>query len=340
MISFKKKNILVVPFITFLLVCNTTTFQNKSFINWLKSSVPPLLKKYKVPGISIAIVEHLRVSGKFVFGKRKLGSKMKINEETIFEACSMSKPVFSFAVLKLKEKGKFDINKPLDSYLKKPFVKGDKRSRLVTARMVMTHTTGLPNWRRKKPLKFISDPGKKYTYSGEGFTWLTKAIKSIVGKDLNSWLKKNLLIPIGMKRSSYIWEKNFERNFAWGHGYYGDVKKRSPFKKVNAAYSLYTTPTDYAKFIITVMKQCKKGYIKLMVEPIFRIGKDKYRSMGFVIEKKGNIRLISHTGHNGTGFTCYTLFCPEKKTGIVVMTNAESGKKVCKFIIDKFLNTI
>ncbi len=310
----------------------------------LRLYLPSKMEELKVPGAGIAVVEKRRIAGTLYLGKRKAGERERIDGSTVFEACSMSKPLFSYAVLKLAEKGIFDIDKPLDSYLGKPFVKGDKRSGMVTARMVMTHTTGLPNWRRGKPLAFICDPGKRYTYSGEGFTWLTLAVEKAIHEPLHLWMEKNILKPMGMERSSYIWKRAFQKDFAWGHGYKGEPKRRRPFLAVNAAYSLYTTPRDYAMFLVEMLRNGKpekkwrlsQRHKDLMIKPIFRTGKNKYRSLGFVVTVENGKAYVSHSGHNKTGFRCCSWFSPEDGCGIVVMTNGEAGNKLCSFVMKEF----
>ena len=65
-----------------------------------------------------------------------------VDTETIFEAASMSKPLFCYAALKLVEEGKFDLDRPLDSYLEKPYLPDEAAAGKITGRMVMTHRTG------------------------------------------------------------------------------------------------------------------------------------------------------------------------------------------------------
>jgi CubicO group peptidase (beta-lactamase class C family) len=109
----------------------------------------------------------------------------KVNDLTLYEAASITKPVFAFAVQRLAERGVIDLDKPLYLYLPYEDIAYDDRYKLMTARHVLTHRTGFPNWRSmnedgKLNLKFT--PGTGYGYSGEGFEYLKMVIEKITGK--------------------------------------------------------------------------------------------------------------------------------------------------------------
>jgi len=83
----------------------------------------------------------------------------------MFEAASMSKPLFAYAVMKLCEKGVMNLDTPLTKYTPERFLKGDPRLDFITARHVLSHTSGFQNWRsEKEALKIHFTPGEKYLY--------------------------------------------------------------------------------------------------------------------------------------------------------------------------------
>ena len=93
----------------------------------------------------------------------------------------MSKPLFTYAALQLVESGKLDLDTPLDHYLPSPYLPDDPRTGEITPRMVMAHTTGLPNWRKGGwraggPLPLRFPPGTRFSYSGEGYLYLQRAV--------------------------------------------------------------------------------------------------------------------------------------------------------------------
>jgi CubicO group peptidase (beta-lactamase class C family) len=108
----------------------------------LNTTVPHLLKEGDVPGLSIAIIKDGKIFLNQGFGVMSASSKEPVNDNTVFEAASLSKPVFAYAVLKLVDAGKLDLDKPLVQYLGKAYIENDDRQNLITARRVLTHTTG------------------------------------------------------------------------------------------------------------------------------------------------------------------------------------------------------
>ena len=106
--------------------------------------IPQLMSELRVPGTSISIIRNGRISWRKNFGVKDQISGDPVDDDTIFEAQSMSKPVFAYRVLKLAEQGVLDLDAPLTRYTQDRFVQGDSRLELITARRVLSHTTGLP----------------------------------------------------------------------------------------------------------------------------------------------------------------------------------------------------
>src|SRR5262249_26786218 len=140
-----------------------------------------------------------------------------VDDNTVFEAASLSKPVFAYAVLKLVEQGKIGLDVPLTKYLPKPYVDGDPRLEKITARIVLSHRTGFPNWRGPNPLTFHFTPGEAFSYSGEGFVYLQRVVEQIESKPLNDVMAELVFNPLGMTSSSYVWRADFDELTATGH---------------------------------------------------------------------------------------------------------------------------
>ncbi|WP_315815533.1 serine hydrolase domain-containing protein [Paraflavitalea speifideaquila] len=126
---------------------------------------------YKIPGASLALIKDGRVVYHKVYGVKNAFTGEAVDSLTLFEAASVTKPVFAFAVLRLAERGLIDLDKPLYLYLPYKDIEDDERYKLMTVRHVLTHRTGFPNWRDGK-LTLLFTPGEKYNYSGEGFEYL------------------------------------------------------------------------------------------------------------------------------------------------------------------------
>ena len=314
----------------------------------LDEVTPDLMATHKTPGVSIALVADGDIVWRQCFGVTQADSEDPVTTDTIFEACSMSKPVFAYAFLKLVEEGQFDLERPLVEYLDKPYIPDDPRHEEISAKMVLTHTTGFPNWRKGgwrsgNPLAVRFQPGAKFGYSGEGFWYLQQVVEQVVGKETEPWMQSLLLQPLDMRRSSFTWQPEFESLAAAGHDRQGDAKEdRGLYHQANTAFTLYTTPTDYALFLVEIMRKDRSARhslssetIRTMLEPTIETDRPKvWRSLGWVATKSDTGTLISHSGSNGTGFRCYAQFDPVRRSGLVIMTNAVNGDGVWQGIVN------
>src|SRR5258706_12038233 len=179
--------------------------------------VPELLKDGDVPGLSLAIVRDGRIELQRAYGVKDAARGTPVDAGTVFEAASLSKPVFAYAVLKLVDAGKLDLDAPVAKYLPGDYVE-DPRQGAITARRVLSHTTGFPNWRPNgQQLKIHFAPGERFSYSGEGFVYLQKAVERLTGQTLDAVMKRLVFEPLPMARTSYVWGGPSEPLKARGH---------------------------------------------------------------------------------------------------------------------------
>jgi CubicO group peptidase (beta-lactamase class C family) len=139
----------------------------ESHVTAWEAGIPRWLHETKMPAVSIAIIRNGRLAWQRAFGVKDTGTNEPVDINTPFAACSNTKPVFAYGVLKLCEKRVLDLDTPLTTYTKRRITK-DARVERVTARHVLSHTTGFPNWRQKEELPIEFEPGSKFQYSGEG----------------------------------------------------------------------------------------------------------------------------------------------------------------------------
>ena len=324
--------------------------------------VPPLMTKHKVPGVSIVGIEDRRIAWERQYGVRCLGKPEPVDSQTLFEAASMSKLPAAYVALKLVEQGKIELDRPLSEYLDKPYLTNEPQHLKITARMVLSHTTGFPNWRKGGlrsggPLPVLSEPGTKFTYSGEGFTYLQRVMEHITGKPFEHYVKRTLFEPLGITTASYVWEDSFEKLAAAWRSDNGDMPaKRTLYRDANAAYSLYCSPMEYALFLVEMLKLDRSAAHSLSVrsiqamltrttkaeglQPIVRRGGQRseptYYGLGWAIDKTASGDRIHHSGANGPkgiGFRCYCEFDPKRGSGIVIMTNAAGGLELWQELI-------
>ena len=172
----------------------------------LENKVPAWMTENKVPGVSIAVIENAKIAWRRALGVKDVASNVPVDADTMFEAASMSKPVFAYVVMKLCETGVMDLDTPLTRYTSERFLEGDRRLDLITARHVLSHTTGFQNWRsEKEPLAIHFAPGEKYMYSGEGYNYLQTVVTRLLGQPFETYMKARLLGPLGMTSSGYAW---------------------------------------------------------------------------------------------------------------------------------------
>lgn len=169
-----------------------------------------------IPGMSIAIIRHHKLLHILGYGLNRADSTQRVTGVTVFDSASLSKPVFTYAVLQLGHEGLLDLDKPLFEYLPYADAQGDQRYKKITARYVLSHRSGFPNWRPDRQLgqlPVIFMPDERYSYSGEAFVYLKKVIEKLTSKSLDEFIGERVFIPLGMKRSSYTWKtSNCVRN--------------------------------------------------------------------------------------------------------------------------------
>ena len=176
-----------------------------------------LLKDGRVPGLAFAVIRDGKIVETKGVGVRDISTGAPVDQNTIFEAASLSKPVFAYAVLQLVDAGALSLDAPLAKYVP-DYVKDDPRAALITVRNILDHTSGLPNWRSKSnPLKTYFQPGERFSYSGEGYVWLQRVVEAVTGESINDVMTRLVFDPLEMHQSSYVWRADFETNYARPH---------------------------------------------------------------------------------------------------------------------------
>ena len=189
-----------------------------------EADLPALLKRFAVPGLAFALVENGTLARTSGLGVKKLGSPDLVTADTIFEAASLSKPPFAYLTLKLAERGRLDLDATIGPFFRQPDFVNDDTVDLITPRIVLSHQTGLPNWRAaQQPMTFRSKPGTAFGYSGEAYVRLQRAVEKATGQSLTALANDGEFTPWKMDHSSYIWREGFERLAAEGHDASGTV---------------------------------------------------------------------------------------------------------------------
>lgn len=332
----------------------------------LEKHITALMDSAKVTGLEIAVLQHNKPLYVHAFGYADKEKQRMPDTSTIFWACSLSKAVFGYCVLKLVDQGVISLDTPLQHYLKKPLpdyvftkktrgyqdIRDDKRYEKITARMCLDHTTGLPNYRGFEPngkLSIRTDPGTRYGYSGEGMFLLQFVLEQVTGKGYEELAQENVFKPLGMTHSSYIWQDAFEANHAEGHDSTQKVYEFDRRTLPHSAGSMYTSIDDYTKFM-TVMMQRKglseKSFKEMLSPQIAILSKKQFGPDALVDDKTpqqtklfyglgvGLLKTPYGTaffkeGHS-EGWSHYSIGYPDKGLAIVIFTNSDYGTGIYK----------
>jgi CubicO group peptidase (beta-lactamase class C family) len=324
---------------------------NEELTAALERLVPRLMKDGDVPGLSLAVVKDGRVLSHGAFGAKDVSTGARVGDDTIFEAASLSKPVFAYAVAKLVDAGRLDLDTSVSKYLPGDYV-DDPRLRLITVRHVLSHTTGFPNWRPDgQRLKIHFAPGERFSYSGEGFVYLQRAVERSTGETLEALMKRLVFEPLRMTSSSYVWEERFEGRKATGHDATGNPRRLQKPALASSAASLQTTALDYARFLIAVLdgtglqKRTAAEILRSQIhvdegcqnciakKPTGRISREIGWGLGWGLEETEDGVSLWHWGDNSSGFHCYVVGYPRQKLGVVVFTNGLGGHGIIPEIV-------
>jgi CubicO group peptidase (beta-lactamase class C family) len=323
----------------------------QSTILQLERDVPELMKKSNVPGVSVALIRHGKTIWVHGFGVKEAGTTQPVTGETVFEAASLSKPVFAYGVLKLVDQGKLGLDVPLTTYLPKPYIQGDQRLAKITARIVLSHRTGFPNWRDGDSLPIYFTPGERFSYSGEGYIYLQRVVEQITGKRLNEYVTETVFAPLGMTSSSYLWRPGFDALTATGHA--PDGKPTPVWKpaEAGAASTLNTTAKDYALFVEAVLnrKGLKPETLREMETPQIaldpecricikrqpaQLSKNLFWGLGWGIQRTDQGEALWHWGDNGA-FKCFVMAEPQTKSAAVMFANSQNGLQLAEPLIEQ-----
>jgi CubicO group peptidase (beta-lactamase class C family) len=310
-----------------------------------------LMADNRVPGLSIAVIRKGRIVEVKALGVRNATSGALTDTDTIFGGASLSKPVFAYLVLQLVDAGVLSLDTPLASYAPK-FVTKDSRAATITVRQVLSHTSGLPNWRNaKQPLKTYFEPGERFSYSGEAFVWLQRAVEAKTGEKLPAIMRRMVFGPLRMRRSSFVWRPEFDANYADPHD--ADLVPASKYKspKANVAGSLQTTAADYARFLLAVMSgaRLKPATARLWLRPEVRLRQqcfacidstapegDQHVAWGLGWGLEPDAGTFFHWGDAGR-YKSFAIGSVAQRSGVVVLVNGANGMVIMPDLIEELM---
>lgn len=330
-------------------------------------TVSRLMSAAEVTGAAIAIFNHGEIVYEKAYGFRDKEHNLPLTVNSVMSAASFSKVAFAYMVMQLMEEGTLDLDKPVYQYLPKPLpeypeyadLDGDSRYKQITARMLLSHTAGFPNWRAfedDRKLKIHFTPGSRFAYSGEGIDLLQLVVEAITKQPLEELMQQHVFRPLGMTRTSMVWQDGFDSDYANGYDEYG--RSLGPQKRTHAdaAGSMQTTVSDFARFMQAVMegKLLKKKTRNMMLSPQIAINSkhefptlndettDEYKrirlsyGLGWGLFWTPYGQAFFKEGHD-VGWRNYTVCFDGSTSGIVIMTNSGNGEGIFVPLLESLL---
>jgi len=334
----------------------------------IDATVSRAMQNAKVTGVGLAILNDGRVVYLKSYGQRDVSSAKPLTPDSIMSAASFTKVAFAYLVMQLVQDGVIELNKPVYQYLSKPLpelreykdLAGDHRWKKITPRMLLSHTSGFPNWRRFTPdqeLHINFEPGSRYAYSGEGIALLQFVVESATKKSLEDLMREKVFEPLNMTRTSMTWHLSYEENHA--EGYDENEQSLGPQRRLiaDAAGSMKTTPRDFALFLQAIAngQQLRTDTLNLMLTPQTRIkSKHQFPTLSPEITDENDPIKLSYglgwglysspygeaffkEGHDD-GWHNYCVYFRQPKIGMVIMTNSSNGETIYDALLQTLQN--
>jgi CubicO group peptidase (beta-lactamase class C family) len=333
----------------------------------IDAAVTQSMQTANVTGVGIAIFNRGKIVYLKTYGSRDTTKHLPLTLDSIMTAASLTKPVFATMVMELVHQRIIDLDKPVYEYLPKPLpeypryrdLACDPRYKLITMRMLLDHTSGFPNWRRFMPgkkLEIYFRPGSRFAYSGEGIALAQMVVETVTKQPITELMSERIFQPLGMTRTSMVWERRFENHYANGYDEQGESLGPQRRRIGDAAGGMQTTLRDYAKFVQAVLDGTlpDKKSREIMLSPQIQLfSAHEFPSLARQTNAAADraIRLsyglgwglfwtpygkaFFKEGHDD-GWRHYVVCFDRPEAGILILTNSSNGED----IYDDLLRTL
>jgi CubicO group peptidase (beta-lactamase class C family) len=331
-----------------LLAASTTKAEAPAWMPGM-ARLDALRASLDVPGVAFVALEDCRPLAPVNAGMASLEPGRPVSDRTVFEAASLSKPVFAYLVLQLAEEGGIDLDRPIAQDFAYPRIMDQAGYQKITPRMVLTHRTGLPNWAgasgeadNETPIAFATPPGSAYSYSGEAFELLRAYVDFKTGQSLDALFRERL--------GSVMPFSAFSGPLAPGaepaRGYTAASKPESGRGLTNlrprggAAGGLVVTAADYARFMgrLCAGEGLSAQTYADMFTPQTPVADGEFPfpaayGLGWAIMETATDTVILHGGNNDE-FRAFAGFSRRTREGVVILTNGRYGGDLIDAILE------
>ncbi|SCB39065.1 serine hydrolase domain-containing protein [Rhizobium hainanense] len=269
--------------------------------------------------------------------------------DAVYQAASLGKPLVAFMTLRMVERRELTLDTPLDQLLPNGYphhqnifalkaapivdVVPVQVLRLITPRMLLSHTAGFPNWSPSAPLVPEFTPGSRWQYSGEGYVLLQHILETISGHPLQELAEQDLFGPIQMTNSAFKITDAIRPRLVVG----SPRQLRFPFEI--ASSSLYITANDYARFLESLLNDetmLSSTVANLVTLPTswesFWQSTSLAWGLGWGVETRNKPVSLFHWGSN-PGFRSLVLADLQSRDAIIVLTSSEKGMRAAKTLV-------
>lgn len=332
-----KNIVLILVNCLFFVVRLSAQLPSDTVIARLEKNIPVLMQRDYIPGLTAAYLHRGALVWSRYYGVANAATGTPVTDSTLFEAASLTKVVTAYAALKLVDAGQLDLDVPLNTYLGNNYdIGNDPRIQFITARRVLTHSAGFPNWRNEGdsllPVNF--EPGLRFSYSGEGFVYLAKVMEKITGMPFEKLAKQSVFVPLKMQHSSIIFQPALRRLHAYRHNWLGEVAQLADYPNANAAASMRTTAADFATFLAAVLNG--KGLTKASHREMLEAQMKKVDTvktpqlawgLGIGLEITPGARYCWHWGDQGNSKAFFVANI-DTRDAIIYFTNSANGLSI------------
>ena len=333
----------------------------------IDATVVRSMREASVPGVGIAILNDRKVVYLKTYGARDVAANLPLTVDSVMTAASLTKPAFAAMFLQMVEEGALDLDKPVNKYLPGPLPEHpdyrdlalDRRYEQITTRMLLAHTSGFPNWRRftdDGKLRIFFPPGSRFAYSGEGILLAQRTAEAIAGKSAEQLMRERIFQPLGMTRTSLVWQPQFESDFANAYDARGKSRGPQRRKTPDAAGSMQTTLRDYSRFLQAVVAGTAplEKSRALMLAPQVRItSAHEFPTLDAETTTANDAIRLSYglawglywtpfgkvffkEGHD-TGWQHYAVCFEERGLCLLIMTNSDHGEDIYKPLLETLI---
>jgi CubicO group peptidase (beta-lactamase class C family) len=332
------------------------------YTSYLNEQIPALMVLYDIPGSSIALVKEGKLAWSAAYGFADVENGRKLTKDTPMRVQSISKSITAWGIMKLVEQGKIELDAPIIQYFKSwHFPESRFSAKELTVRQLLSHTGGLPlgdvftiyspqeempslSEKLTKEAVLVKKPGSAFSYSNTGYNLLELLIEEVTEQAFDEYMRQEILIPLGMKHSTFIWNESFDPEVPIGYDLSGKPVPVYVYPE-KASGGLFATAEDIASFTIAGMRNIphdKQILSHKTIESLYTPASKEIGIYGLVFDAYGlghyietlpnGKKAIAHGGQ-GTGIMTHFHAVPETSDAIVILTNSQRSWPFISYLL-------